>query len=112
MPPGIRLTVSVRKNRIPQVINEMTTNAAQAVSETIAEAGQRAKALARVDTGEMRGSVRGTVDGLKGVLETDVEHSIYNEYGTRFLSAQPFMGPAMEAVRGRFHRRMEKILRG
>lgn len=38
--------------------------------------------------------------GMEGVVGTAVEHGVYQEFGTRFMPAQPFMRPAADAVRG------------
>jgi HK97 gp10 family phage protein len=36
----------------------------------------------------------------EGVVGTAVEHGIYQEFGTRFMRAQPFMRPSVDAIRG------------
>lgn len=73
------------------------------------EAG--AKARAAVDTGSMKGSI-GT--DIMGALHAEVgptaSYAPYVEYGTSRMSPQPFMGPATDAVEGRFHAAMENIV--
>lgn len=36
----------------------------------------------------------------EGVVGTAVEYGLYQEFGTRFMPAQPFLRPAADAVRG------------
>lgn len=80
---------------------------------TAAQAGDRAAALLAlklrneavrrcpVDTGRLRQSI-----GLQKIGEghyrvgTNVTYAPYVEFGTRRTRAQPFMRPALEAVRG------------
>lgn len=38
--------------------------------------------------------------GLEGVVGTAVTHGIYQEFGTRKMKAQPYLRPAVDAVRG------------
>jgi HK97 gp10 family phage protein len=37
---------------------------------------------------------------LEGVVGSAVEYATYQEFGTRWMAAQPFMRPAADAVRG------------
>ena len=39
------------------------------------------------------------------------EYSPYLEYGTRFMEAQPFVHPALEAQEGQFKSDMKKLVR-
>jgi len=38
--------------------------------------------------------------GNEGVVGTGLEYATYQEFGTRFMPAQPYMRPAADAVRG------------
>lgn len=38
--------------------------------------------------------------GLEGAVGTAVLHGTYQEFGTRYMKAQPFMRPAVDAARG------------
>lgn len=54
----------------------------------------RAKQLAAVDTGFMRNSIKwGKIDGGYEVY-CAANYAFFIEYGTRYMSAQPFMRPA------------------
>lgn len=62
---------------------------------------ERAKSYSRVDSGEMQEGWEGQVhpQGLKGAffsVYNAVPHTIFNEYGTVNMAAQPMLGPAAE----------------
>jgi HK97 gp10 family phage protein len=62
-----------------------------------------AKNLCPVDTGRLRSSInwRLGVDGrgLYATIGTNVEYAPYVEFGTRYMAAQPFLRPALNAAR-------------
>lgn len=39
-------------------------------------------------------------NGLEAIVGTAIEYGVYQEFGTRFQKAQPFLRPAAERVRG------------
>lgn len=61
-----------------------------------------ARELAPVDTGFMRDHIlpigEATSDNLKAVVESQAEYSIFVEYGTVNMDAQPFFTPAFESA--------------
>lgn len=61
-----------------------------------------AKQAAPVDTGRLRSSITHALDrdgqGVFAIIGTDVEYAIFQELGTRFMSAQPFLAPALGAA--------------
>ena len=75
-----------------------------AVRVNTTEMHRKASRRVPVDTGHLRRSL--TIDfsdgGLTGRVSTDVEYSIYVEFGTRFQSAQPFFRPSLYEI-GRAH---------
>ena len=50
------------------------------------EIEKEAKFLCPVDTGNLRGSIETEVDGLSGEVGTEVEYSIFVEFGTIHMS--------------------------
>jgi HK97 gp10 family phage protein len=85
-------------SRIPAIQAGCVPKATAAVTKTVADIESGAKSMARVDTGNMRSSIQGQAGGLTGRVNAGAEYSIYNEYGTSKMSAQPFMTPAAEAA--------------
>lgn len=49
--------------------------------------------------------------GLTAVVEPTTEYSPYLEYGTRFMSAQPFVKPAFNEQKEKFKADMDKLVR-
>ncbi len=83
--------------------------AATAVRQTLRDMQKTAQARSRVDTGQMKaGWITAMHDDHSGALANTVEHSKYNEYGTRHMSAQPMLHPAVESAREPFRRRIRK----
>lgn len=65
---------------------------------------RKAKQLAPVDTGRLRSSITSTVgqdsQGLYATVGTNVHYARHIEFGTRFMSAHPFLRPALLGVIG------------
>lgn len=49
--------------------------------------------------------------GFTAEVAPETEYSPYLEYGTRFMEAQPFVRPALEAQATQFHSDMQKLVR-
>lgn len=73
-----------------------------------------AKALAPVDTGELRESitadVRDALTRLVGIVEARAPHAPFPEFGTVKMQAQPYMRPALEQHAPAFLRELKAIL--
>lgn len=50
-------------------------------------------------------------DGLTTTVYPTTEYSPYLEYGTRFMEAQPFVRPALNAQKQKFKQDMQKLVR-
>ena len=59
---------------------------------------------APVDTGTLKRSITIEIedDGLTAVIAPHTEYAAYVEYGTRYMTAQPYMRPAYEEVKAEF----------
>lgn len=94
------IRVVVRKNQFGQIAKQLPITTDVIVNERRGpEMRDIAAGLSRVDTGEMRDgwTWRRTSSG-SGVLENDVAHVVFNEYGTIHMSAQPMARPAAEQI--------------
>lgn len=97
-------------SRIPAIAAGCEPKARAAVIKTIADVKSNAMANAAVDTGNMRSSITGqTTRALGGDITAGAEYSVYVEYGTSKMAAQPFMTPAAEAAFPGFVAAMKSI---
>ena len=52
-----------------------------------------------------------TDGGMTAEVESTAEYAGYQEYGTRFMNAQPYMKPAYNEQKGKFKSDMRKLVR-
>ncbi len=65
-----------------------------------------------MDIGHLANSMRVRRAGrLVRVIEIGAEYAAPLEFGTSRMAARPFLGPALEAVKGFFYRSMREIIR-
>lgn len=68
---------------------------------------------APVDTGTLKRGI--TLDiqdgGQTAVVESTVHYAGYVEYGTRFMNAQPYVGPSLNEVKGKFKSDLERLVK-
>lgn len=97
---------AIVRSRIPQIIATGNERVATAVAVTANNVHYTAAMLSRVDTGNMRGQWQ--VDGTKYEKRVfnNVYYTIYHEYGTIYMSAQPMLGPAVEQELPHFQKRI------
>lgn len=83
------------------------------VKMNAAEMNSKASRNAPVDTGFLRRSIVFELSngGLSGSSTAGAEYAPYLEYGTRFMEAQPFMGPAYRAQKEIFKRDMDRLVK-
>ncbi|MGM8139850.1 HK97-gp10 family putative phage morphogenesis protein [Enterococcus italicus] len=74
---------------------------------------QKAKRLAPVDTGYLKGSITTSVElgGLQSTTTPTASYSIYVEYGTRFMAKQPFLKPAFDTQKKVFLNDLERLMK-
>ncbi len=94
--PTIRVRVT---SRVPQVTAQVRERAAVAIAKCALDIEANAKRFAPVDTGLLRNSITSHRLGpLDWEVESPVHYSVYQEFGTRFMRAQPYMTPATVLV--------------
>lgn len=94
------LTVTIQdRTRFRALQRQFRARAAVLVEKTAFDVQAGAQSLARVDTGFMRASiVAEKVTDLHWTVTGYADYTIYNEFGTRFMSAQPMFRPTVERV--------------
>lgn len=78
-----------------------------------AELQKKAQAKAPVDTGQLKRSIglEITDGGLTAEVEPGVDYAAYQEYGTRFMNAQPFMRPSLQEQSKQFKQDLERCVK-
>lgn len=84
------------KSRIPQIVAAANTRIVHAIDDAGEQVQDRARARARVESGEMRDGIQWKPND-RMVIAT-APHTIYNEYGTRHQAAQPGFERAIRAA--------------
>lgn len=78
-----------------------------------AELNTNAQRKAPVDTGFLRRSIVFQLAsmGFEARVFATAEYAPYLEWGTRFMSSQPFMGPAFRIQKVKFEKDMRRLVR-
>ncbi len=99
---------TIVRSRIPHIIAASDALVAEAVAVTANNIRFEAARRSRYDTGNMRGGWQ--VDGTKYEKRVfnNVHYTIYNEYGTVRMSAQPMLGPAIDQELPLYHERVRR----
>lgn len=106
---SVRIKVTSNVGRVKGLAHE---RAEAAVAKAAADIEAQAKARAPVDTGLLKNSINQppTDDPLRRVVESPVHYSVYQEYGTHKMPAQPYMTPAVEMVKPSFEAAMRRLI--
>lgn len=88
-----KLKQNMQKEAVKKIVKEHTAN-----MQT------EAQKLAPVDTGNLKRAISLELSegGLAGTVISPADYSGYQEFGTRFMDAQPYMGPAWRKERPLF----------
>lgn len=83
------------------------------VKSNSAEMTERMQKGAPVDTGYLRRSISMTLSeaGLTGIVGPTANYAPYVEYGTRFMSAQPYVRPAFNYQKVKFMAEMKALVK-
>lgn len=108
---GLKMIPADRRRfdkRIANLQAFSTVEVQLAMHKTIVETVNRMKTDVPVDTGELRNSIKGTQAGSQASITADADHAAPIEYGTRFMSAQPFFFKNIREGIRRFQTRISK----
>lgn len=56
---------------------------------------EKAQRICPVDTGRLKESIHGEVEGDSVKLVAETDYAVYVEQGTRYMAAEPFLRPAV-----------------
>ena len=103
-------TIQVRVNlKLDEVSDRARANVDKAIEKAAFDTEAHAKARAPVDTGLLRNSINHRRRGEAFFeVESPVHYSVFQEYGTSRMVAQPYMTPAVEVVKPSLIRAIQK----
>ena len=101
-----KLKKNVKMDTVKKVVNQ---NGIELTREMV----KKAEFKKGYQTGTTKRSIALSLEnnGLTAVVEPATEYSPYLEYGTRFMEAQPFVGPAFNIQKGSFKSNMKKLVK-
>lgn len=90
----------------------MLTDVKTTVMMNAAELTRETQYEAPVDTGTLERSVNMDIEdgGLTAVVEPTAEYAGFVEFGTRYMGAQPFLGPAFKKQSNKFKKDMKRLV--
>jgi HK97 gp10 family phage protein len=103
------MTIQYRQgiSRLTQLTPKVMAIVDQELEEAAEEIQFLAQDLVPVDTGFLRSSIHvERISHLALQVRADADYAAYVEYGTRFMAAQPYMTPAVEAIWPRTQRKL------
>ena len=106
-------SVSVTFNRFPEIAAALPEKTKIVVAKTARDIEGYAKSVVHVDTGNLKNSidVEFENDGLTAIVAPHTEYAAFVEFGTRRMSAYPYMIPAAERNRPAFIAAMKQMLK-
>ena len=92
---------------------EMENEVKNSVKKHTLEMEAKAKKFAPYLSGHLKRSIHSSFynRGLSGEISTNVKYSVYQEFGTRYMAAQPFFFPAFLTTRSNFIRDLNRIMK-
>lgn len=112
------MKASLSYKGIDQLLNHLDKaatlkDAQNIVKSNTADLSKRMQSQVPVDTGFLRRSIKMSISdgGFTGLVHPTAEYSPYVEYGTRFMSAQPFIKPSFEVQKAIFIKDMLRLVR-
>lgn len=109
----MRISVRITSNAWGGFLAKFQRGGSAAVAATLEEIRAEAARRSRVDTGQMRDGWAVTMDSpTSGTVLNEVPHTIYNEWGTVHMSAQPMLTPAVANAKPHLTTRLADVLAG
>lgn len=112
------MSKGIKVNGLAELEKKLRRNATMSDVKQIvrlngAELNAGAQRKAPVDTGFLRRSIvfQLVSMGFEARVFATAEYAPYLEHGTRFMSAQPFLGPAFRIQKEKFKSDMQRLVR-
>jgi HK97 gp10 family phage protein len=93
----------ITNNKLPQMVDGVDELARSILTDVLDAIVAGCQARSRVDTGEMQaGWTIEQRSAMSYAVTNPVEHTVYNEFGTIHMPAQPMLTPSVEEQRQAF----------
>ena len=100
---GAIVTIKINQSELRGLVQDPAGGVYRDLNRRLNRVRTQAKRLAPVDLGILRGSIDQEIQKQKGTIVgrvgTNVEYAIYQELGTRYMRAQPFLVPALRKAK-------------
>ena len=94
---------------------EIRSQAWKVLKNTAEKGKAKAKQYAPVDTMFLKENITTDLSNWPGMttkIHSQASYSGYQEFGTRFMDAQPFMRPALKDISPQFKKDMTDVMKG
>ena len=96
-------SVVLNRDQLAQLLYQPSGGVYRDLNRRANRVRNMAKRLAPVDRGILRASIQYEIRKERGELTarigTNVKYAVYQEFGTRYMKAQPFLRPALKAAK-------------
>lgn len=107
----MKISLRVTSNKLPTLARRVPERTHEVVAASLERVAEGCRRRSRVDEGEMRDGWAVAFEGpTDGRVFNDVPHTIFNEYGTVHMSAQPMLAPSIDEERPRFVAELAKTV--
>jgi hypothetical protein len=108
---GLKVSVTVTSNKLPALAAAYPQRAGREVRTALLNIEAGCKQRSRVDSGAMRAAWGSAMTGpTEGEVSNPLDYTVYNEFGTVNMPAQPMAHPAADAEKPGFEARIAKAL--
>lgn len=108
--PNIRIRVTF--DGTGAAVKQLKDGMATLIKTAAFDVEGRAKLTAPIDTGHLRATIQAMRRNEQlWVVLVGAEYGVYQEFGTRYMAAQPYFLPAVEATRRNMKQIAESVLR-
>ena len=97
---------------LEQAFKQAPDVAKKVIKNSTVKGMAKAKRLAPRDTWFLHDSIYTEYKSLSGYVHSPASYSGYQEFGSRYMSAQPFMRPMMQWLAPQFERDMKDAMEG
>jgi len=99
------------RSRFDEILAVAEARAEMVVAKAAADIEAGAKTRARVDTGAMKNGWQTRGTRLEREVFNPVHYAVFHEFGTRHMSAQPMVIPALEEARPGFLAALRQVFK-